>query len=97
MAIDGCIVPFGLKHQGIALQRKFFVQPTLTGKVRTLWTGVGATLLKDVPFAGLYWSLLEPFKRMLGNSELGNISPHAQASPIATLAATCVKLTLISC
>ncbi len=52
-----------------------FLQPTIGGKVRTLWTGVGATLLKDVPFAALYWSLLEPFKRMLASTQ-SNVSKH---------------------
>lgn len=59
------------------------LQPTFTGKVRTLWTGVGATLLKDVPFAGLYWSLLEPFKRVMASTQLSNPSKHSNVSPIS--------------
>lgn len=56
------------------------MQPSVAAKVRTLWTGVGATLLKDVPFAGLYWSLLEPFKRILQSAEGINASGHSRVS-----------------
>ncbi|KAK9863062.1 hypothetical protein WJX84_002698 [Apatococcus fuscideae] len=31
-----------------------------TARVGALWTGVGATLARDVPFSALYWALLEP-------------------------------------
>ena len=54
------------------------LQPGLLGRIRTLWTGVGATLLKDVPFAALYWSLLEPFKSRLTQAEFGGPSLHSQ-------------------
>lgn len=56
----------------------FIVQAGVVGKVRTLWTGVGATFLKDVPFAALYWSLLEPFKSELQKAENRTGSPHTQ-------------------
>lgn len=35
------------------------------GNVRTLWTGVGATLVRDVPFSAIYWQLLEPIRHSL--------------------------------
>ena len=41
-------------------------------KISSLWRGVGATLSKDVPFAGLYWTLLEPSRAWLDS--------HAQIS-----------------
>lgn len=34
----------------------------LQGRVAALWTGVGATLARDVPFSALYWQLLEPIR-----------------------------------
>ena len=34
-------------------------------RVRTMWTGVGATLARDVPFSAIYWQLLEPTRRAL--------------------------------
>lgn len=34
-------------------------------RVRTLWTGVGATLARDVPFSAIYWGLLEPIRGSL--------------------------------
>ncbi|KAK9861914.1 hypothetical protein WJX84_002442 [Apatococcus fuscideae] len=34
-----------------------------TARVGALWTGVGATLARDVPFSALYWALLEPESR----------------------------------
>ena len=37
-----------------------------------MWRGVGASLSKDVPFAGLYWTLLEPSRAWLDT--------HAQIS-----------------
>lgn len=30
--------------------------------VRALWKGVGVTLAKDIPFAAIFWSLLEPMR-----------------------------------
>ena len=63
-----------------------FVQPGLVRKVQTLWTGVGPTLMKDVPFAGLYWSLLEPFKsRLAQEMHLRPESPRSHVSPIITI------------
>ena len=34
-------------------------------RVRTLWTGVGATLARDVPFSAIYWQMLEPLRAAL--------------------------------
>lgn len=56
------------------------LQPTIVGKVRTLWTGVGASLLKDVPFAALYWSLLEPVKGALRKSEVFDGAPKSKVN-----------------
>ena len=36
-----------------------------TARVGALWTGVGATLARDVPFSALYWALLEPVRSFL--------------------------------
>ena len=35
------------------------------GRVAAAWTGVGATLARDVPFSALYWQLLEPIRHAL--------------------------------
>ncbi len=58
------------------------MQPTIVGKIRTLWTGVGASLLKDVPFAALYWTLLEPVKDGLGKTELLDGAPKSKVGAL---------------
>jgi len=37
----------------------------MRGRVAALWTGVGATLARDVPFSALYWQLLEPIRHAM--------------------------------
>lgn len=39
---------------------------------RTLWQGLGATLLRDVPFSGFYWMGFEGFKTRILNSRPRN-------------------------
>lgn len=38
---------------------------SLPSRVRSLWTGVGATLARDVPFSAIYWGLLEPVRHSM--------------------------------
>ena len=49
----------------------------VTTRVRTMWTGVGATLARDVPFSAIYWQLLEPTRRALLPAD-GADSSHSQ-------------------
>lgn len=58
----------------------FAVQPGFLARVQTLWTGVGATLLKDVPFAALFWSLHEPLKHSLAQSASPGSDPQSQVN-----------------
>lgn len=53
---------------------------------RVLWTGVQAALLKDLPYAALYWSCLEPCRRLL-LSDVHQSSPLQLASVNAVSAA----------
>ena len=51
------------------------LQGTSSQRVSSLWRGVGASLSKDVPFAGLYWSLMEPSRSWLhGNIHISHPS-----------------------
>jgi len=47
-------------------------------RVRTMWTGVGATLARDVPFSAIYWQLLEPTRRALLPTTDGAASSHSR-------------------
>ncbi len=51
----------------------------LLNPLRALWKGVGATLAKDIPFAALFWMLLEPLR---SNLQPGGLLPlHNLWSP----------------
>ena len=49
----------------------------VSARVRTMWTGVGATLARDVPFSAIYWQLLEPTRRALLPQD-GAASSHSR-------------------
>lgn len=56
--------------------------------VGALWTGVGATLARDVPFSALYWGLVEPVRGALlpqpsGASEWEVLSANVAAGAAA--------------
>ena len=64
------------------------VQPGPLGGVRVLWRGVGATLAKDVPYAVLFWSALEPARAaMLPPGGEGAAPPSTSALLAANAAA----------
>lgn len=43
------------------------MQGTPSQQISSLWRGVGASLYKDVPFAGLFWTFLEPLRSWLNS------------------------------
>eukprot|EP00798_Chlamydomonas_sp_ICE-L_P006182 gene6182-2798_t len=62
-----------------------------------LWSGVGATIARDVPFTAIYWSLLEPSRKLLlekheqpANDQVfaANMASGAGAGAIAAIATT---------
>eukprot|EP00884_Botryococcus_braunii_P011475 jgi/Botrbrau1/20328/Bobra.0006s0010.1 len=54
-------------------------------RVRHLWTGVGATLARDVPFSAIYWGLLEPLRgAMLGDRRVHTAPLDAAAANLAS-------------
>jgi len=50
------------------------------GRVRVLWRGVGLTLAKDVPYAVIFWSVLEPARAAL-------LPPPADGAPAPSTSA----------
>jgi solute carrier family 25 protein 39/40 len=56
----------GARTSGRLLQHLPMLDKTSkTRALRSLWTGVGATLARDVPFSGLYWAMVEPIRKNL--------------------------------
>ncbi|KAK9837974.1 hypothetical protein WJX74_008889 [Apatococcus lobatus] len=54
-----------------------------TARVGALWTGVGATLARDVPFSALYWALLEPVRAfLLPEQQASSASAASQPGPV---------------
>ena len=45
----------------------WYLQGTPSQQISSLWRGVGASLYKDVPFAGLFWTFLEPSRSWLNS------------------------------
>ena len=52
-------------------------------RVRTLWTGVGATLARDVPFSAIYWQILEPLRTALLPPDR-SVATQSQVSEVAS-------------
>jgi solute carrier family 25 protein 39/40 len=57
--------------------------PLSGGSISRLWTGVGATLARDVPFSGLYWAMVEPIRSTL-LPDYNNSSQQRSEIEIAT-------------
>lgn len=57
--------------------------PLSGGSISRLWTGVGATLARDVPFSGLYWAMVEPIRSTL-LPDYNNSSQQRSEVEIAT-------------
>jgi solute carrier family 25 protein 39/40 len=43
-------------------------------RITSMWTGMGASLAKDVPFAALYWAMLEPLRASLMRHEYSTLA-----------------------
>lgn len=54
----------------------------VTRSPRVLWTGVQASLLKDLPYAALYWSCLEPCRQALLGDEMVSFYTTEHHSPL---------------
>ncbi|KAK9815798.1 hypothetical protein WJX72_009672 [[Myrmecia] bisecta] len=57
----------------------------LAVNIRSMYTGVGATLARDVPFSAIYWGLLEPIRSSLTPTD-GRHIPHSETLGINFLA-----------
>lgn len=51
-------------------------------RVGSLWTGVGATLARDVPFSALYWGMVEPIRAGLRSSLAARREPGQRATEV---------------
>ena len=73
-------------------------QPGRT-RIAALWRGAGATLARDVPFSALYWTALEPTRRLLlpdpeGSSAHAVLWANVAAGSAAGMAAAAVTTPL---
>lgn len=81
-------------------QMRADMKGTKRQQISSLWRGVGASLSKDVPFAGLYWTLLEPSRHWLNTHthitqassgiDMHTLAINALAGSTAGAAAACV-------
>ena len=64
-----CIIPAtSCLAMKLSSAQSFHLAPVQGGafhRIRSLFRGLGPTLAKDVPFAGIYWALLEPTRTTL--------------------------------
>lgn len=61
-----CTAPFEFIRTRMQAPHNFGHSSRISlSSIPSLWTGVGATMARDVPFSGLYWALVEPIRHSL--------------------------------
>lgn len=83
-----CTAPFEFIRTRMQAHHNFAHSSRISfASLPSLWTGVGATMARDVPFSGLYWALVEPIRRSLlpngATSELEVVSTNVIAGGLA--------------
>lgn len=77
----------GSKQMNMWSHLKLDRNASLSRRVQMLWTGVGATLARDVPFSAIYWGLLEPIRGSLLPTD-GSIASRSQTLTANLIAGT---------
>lgn len=65
-----------------------------SGGYSSLWNGLSATLVRDVPFSAIYWGCFETFKKELNTNEFGEKFTNVERAFFAGASAGAIAATI---